>query len=77
MNALYKKVIKGVYEDPPATYSRDLKRLINSMLMVKSDLRPSCEQVINCREFQKAIKTYNLDKNVISEFLQASDAKKT
>ena len=50
MNALYKKVIKGTFEDPPGIYSRDLKRMINSMLVVKSDLRPSCEQIINCRE---------------------------
>ena len=77
MNALYKKVIKGVYEDPPATYSRDIKRLINSMLMVKSDLRPSCEQIINCREFQKAVKTYNLDVSVVKEFYQPQDAKKS
>jgi NIMA (never in mitosis gene a)-related kinase 1/4/5 len=42
MNALYKRVVKGHYDDPPEIYSRDLKRLINSMIMVKPDLRPSC-----------------------------------
>ena len=51
MNALYKKVVKGVYEEAPSQYSRDLKRLINSMLMVKPELRPTCEQILNCKEF--------------------------
>ena len=66
MNALYKKVVKGVYEDPSGIYSRDLKRLINSMLMVKPELRPSCEQILNCKEFQKASKLFNLDMTVVN-----------
>lgn len=67
MNALYKKVVKGVYEEAPNQYSRDLKRLINSMLMVKPELRPTCEQILNCKEFQKAVKTFNLDLSCIKE----------
>ena len=41
MNDLYKKVVKGVFDDPPSVYSRDLKRLIKSMLTVQPDLRPN------------------------------------
>jgi len=41
MNDLYKKVVKGVFDDPPSIYSRDLKRLIKSMITVQPELRPS------------------------------------
>lgn len=70
MNSLYKRVIKGVYEEPPAVYSRDIKKLINSMLVVKSESRPSCEQILNSKEFQAAVKRYSLDESVFHEFLQ-------
>ena len=50
MNALYKKVVKGVYEDPPGQYSLDLKRLINGMITVRADMRPTCAQILNSRE---------------------------
>ncbi len=43
MNDLYKRVVKGVYDDPPSLYSRDLKRLIKSMITVIPDLRPSAQ----------------------------------
>ena len=61
MNALFKKVIKGQYIDPPSIYSRDLKRLIRSMLMVKYELRPSCEQILKSKEVQRASLTFNID----------------
>ena len=41
MNELYKRVVKGVFEEPPNNYSRDLKRLIKSMVTVAPDVRPS------------------------------------
>ena len=34
MNDLFKRVVKGEYDDPPSIYSRDLKRLIKSMITV-------------------------------------------
>ena len=46
MNDLYKRVVKGVFEDPPNIYSRDLKRLIKSMITVQPDLRPSALQIL-------------------------------
>jgi NIMA (never in mitosis gene a)-related kinase 1/4/5 len=69
MNSLYKRVIKGNYEEPPAMYSKDIKKLINSMLVVKSESRPSCEQILNSPEFQRAVKRFNLDESVFYEFL--------
>ena len=41
MADLYKRVVRGVFEEPPNAYSRDLKRLIKSMITVQPDLRPS------------------------------------
>ena len=43
MNALYKKVVRGAYEEPPSVYSNDLKRLIRMMLNVNSAMRPTCK----------------------------------
>ena len=60
MNDLYKKVVKGVFDDPPSIYSRDLKRLIKSMITVQPELRPSANQILQSREIAKAIKYYNL-----------------
>ena len=34
MADLYKRVVRGVFEEPPNIYSRDLKRLIKSMITV-------------------------------------------
>ena len=42
MNELFKRVVKGSFDDPQKEYSRDLKRLIRSMITVQPDLRPSC-----------------------------------
>lgn len=61
MNELFKKVVKGAYDDPPSMYSRDLKRLIKSMITVQPDLRPSCEQILQSREIAKAIHMYQID----------------
>ena len=61
MNDLYKRVVKGVFDDPPNLYSRDLKRLIKSMITVQPDLRPSANQILQSREVAKAIKYFNLD----------------
>ena len=61
MNDLYKRVVKGVFDDPPNIYSRDLKRLIKSMITVQPDLRPSALQILQSREVAKAIKFYSID----------------
>ena len=60
MNALYKKVVKGVYEEPPSVYSNDLKRLIGMMINVRPDMRPTCSQILLSKEVQRNIKTYNI-----------------
>ena len=60
MNALYKKVVKGVYEEPPSVYSNDLKRLIGMMINVRPDMRPTCAQILQSKEVQRNIKTYKI-----------------
>jgi len=60
MNDLYKRVVKGVFDEPPSIYSRDLKRLIKSMITVQPDLRPSANQILQSREITKAIKYFDL-----------------
>ena len=54
-------MVKGSYNDPPSRYSRDLKRLIKSMITVQPDLRPSCVQILQSREVAKAIEQYKID----------------
>ena len=61
MNDLYKRVVKGAFDDPPSSYSRDLKRLIKSMITVQPDLRPSATQILESREVAKAIRYFNID----------------
>jgi len=41
MNELFKRVVKGQFDDPPSMYSTDLKRLVKTMITVQPDLRPS------------------------------------
>ena len=65
MAELYKRVVKGSFEEPPEVYSRDLKRLIKSMITVQPELRPSANQILQSREVAKAIKLYNLDVSAI------------
>ena len=69
MNELFKRVVKGSFDDPPSMYSRDLKRLIKSMVTVQPDLRPSCSQILQSREVSKAIRQYQIDvSKTIPEF---------
>lgn len=65
MNDLYKRVVKGAFDDAPSLYSRDLKRLIKSMITVQPDLRPSANQILQSREVAKAIRYFSIDVSVI------------
>jgi len=46
MPSLFKKVIKGVYQEIPRTYSKDLAQIIRSLLQVSAHQRPDCS-IIN------------------------------
>jgi len=47
MEALYKKVQKGVFERIPSQYSADLHTLISACLQVSPQMRPSCNKLLN------------------------------
>lgn len=46
MSGLYKKVTRGIYQELPETYSRDLARVISFMLQVNPKERSSCEEIL-------------------------------
>jgi NIMA (never in mitosis gene a)-related kinase len=46
MSGLYKKVTRGIYQELPETYSRDLARVISYMLQVNPKERSSCEEIL-------------------------------
>lgn len=70
MNGLYKKVIKGHFEDPTkaneqnnsekAHYSKDLIKLIAMMIRVNPKDRPSCEDLLRMPEILNRIKSMKL-----------------
>ena len=46
MESLYKKVVRGLYSELPSHYSNDLCNLLKSLLQVKPNLRPNCDQIL-------------------------------
>lgn len=64
MNGLYKRVLKGVYQKIPGTYSSDLAQMIKALLQVESSIRPTCDQILAMDIVKKRIsqiKTLNLE----------------
>jgi NIMA (never in mitosis gene a)-related kinase 1/4/5 len=50
MNSLYKRVVKGTYDEAPSTYSRELLNLIYSMIRINPKDRPSCDEILRTPE---------------------------
>jgi len=46
MNGLYKRVLKGAYPPIDRSYSQSLVKVLQSMLRVEPNLRPSCAQIL-------------------------------
>ncbi|EGR32229.1 protein kinase domain protein [Ichthyophthirius multifiliis] len=61
MEGLYKKVIKGHYPKISSNYSLDLAHIIRSLLQVQSNLRPSCDEIL-----QNQIVMKHMDQNQIA-----------
>ena len=64
MEGLYQKVIKGQYNKIPERFSDDLFQVVQFLLQVNVNNRPSCEQILNYPIVQKRIeyfKSYNTD----------------
>jgi NIMA (never in mitosis gene a)-related kinase 1/4/5 len=46
MNSLYKKVVKGIFDEAPSNYNRDLLKLIYSMIKIDPKNRPTCDEIL-------------------------------
>ncbi|CAG9314475.1 unnamed protein product [Blepharisma stoltei] len=46
MKALYRKVIKGLYQPIPVNFSAELSNVIKMMLQIRPNARPSCEKLL-------------------------------
>lgn len=55
MDKLYKKVIKGLYPKTSNNYSADLAKVINLMLQVQPNFRPSCDELLNMDSVKKRL----------------------
>ena len=71
MQALYRKVVKGMYPEIPNGYSADLSNVIRSMIQVNPSIRPSCDKLL---EMAPVIRNMNIKKventETASELLQ-------
>lgn len=47
IEGLYKSVKRGIYDPIPKHYSRDLSKVIETLLQLNPDKRPSCDQLLN------------------------------
>ena len=53
LQGLYKKVITGIFDRIPMTYSNELSNIINSLLKVDPSKRPSTEELLSNSIVQK------------------------
>ena len=59
MENLYKKVIKGIYNKIPDCYSNDLSEIVNLLIQVDCNKRPSCENLLRNPIIMKRIEYFN------------------
>lgn len=62
MNGLYKKVTKGIFDEPPRNYSADIGKIITNMIKVNPKERPSCDEILRMPEVLAKIKQLKLEK---------------
>jgi hypothetical protein len=55
MDALYKKVTKGVFQRLGPEYSEELNHVVKKLLNVSPVGRPSCEQILTSEVVQKKL----------------------
>ena len=46
MSGLSQKVIRGIYDPIPSTYSSELRNVVKACLQVNHKLRPSCSKIL-------------------------------
>ena len=55
MEALYKKVTRGIYSRIPSVYSNELSGVIRALLQVNPDQRPTCEKILKMPSILKRL----------------------
>jgi serine/threonine protein kinase len=61
INALAIKILKGAFPMIIATYSKQLRDLINSMLKVNPNKRPTIVEILNKPFIKKRVEKYIID----------------
>ena len=56
MEELYNKIQKGQFDPIPDNYSAELSLLLNSLLKVNPQQRPSCEEILKANIIVRKIK---------------------
>ena len=59
MEGLYNKVIKGVFPKIPEQFSQDLNTIVNLLIQVNPNDRPSCEQILKNPIVDKRIEYFD------------------
>lgn len=57
MEALYKKVTRGIYPRLPSEYSAELGTVIRALLQVNPEQRPSCDKILKMACIQKRMES--------------------
>ena len=58
MEALYKVILEGKYPSISDKYSKEMRRLVKSLLQVQSQIRPNCDQILAMDSVQKRMAWY-------------------
>lgn len=53
MKTLFNRVVKGTYPRIPSHFSKDLSNIIEALLAVDPDVRPSADDIIGMSVFHK------------------------
>ncbi len=73
MNGLYKRVLKGSYQEIPKKFTKDLADVIMRMLSVEPKLRPSCSQLLELPQVRKRIAKLFPDEEQYSSHMESRE----
>ena len=77
MEQLYKKVISGDYNKIPSNYSEDLSNIVDYLLQVNSNNRPSCDDLLQNKIINKYMELYENNNNNLNVNLNGDMLLKT
>jgi len=73
MNGLYKRVLKGSYQEIPKKYTKDLSDTIMRMLSVEPKLRPSCAQLLELPQVRKRVAKLFPEDDQYSSYMESRE----